>query len=176
MDRTVMSRTVLVAAITLLTIAQVQGAAFIKFEGVEGESTDAQHRGWSDLISYSLDLGPSSDPSHASVRRGQASSWQGEFVVTKHVDKASPFLMMDSCPSEPIPTVLVNIAKDAGEERVYLSYELKNVLVSSYQVNGSSQQHPTEQISLNFEEIKVTYSERGADGSVVGEHVGMCVA
>lgn len=38
-------------------------------------------------------------------------------------------------------------------------YELKNVLVSSYQVGGAGQSEnvPTEEISLNFEEIKVTY-------------------
>ena len=41
----------------------------------------------------------------------------------------------------------------------YYAYELKNVQVTSYQVGGNPESRPQEQMSLNFEEIKVTYTE-----------------
>lgn len=44
----------------------------------------------------------------------------------------------------------------------YLKYELTNVIVTSYNISGSGQSEsvPTESLSLNFEEIKVTYTEQ----------------
>ena len=35
------------------SINDVYGAGFIKFDGVDGESVDKDHKGWSDLLSIS---------------------------------------------------------------------------------------------------------------------------
>jgi type VI protein secretion system component Hcp len=53
----------------------------------------------------------------------------------------------------------------------YYSYELKNVLVTSYNISGAGQSEsvPVEQFSLNFEEIKVTYVENDAAGRKKGQ-------
>jgi len=52
----------------------------------------------------------------------------------------------------------------------YYAYELKNVLVTSYSVGGSGQSDdvPMEQFSLNYEEIKVTYTENDSKGKKKG--------
>ncbi len=52
----------------------------------------------------------------------------------------------------------------------YLAYELKNVLVTSYGFNGMGQsdQKPSEHFSLNFEEIKTTYTEITPEGKAAG--------
>ena len=31
----------------------VGGAAFVKYDGIDGEATDKDHKGWSDLLSFS---------------------------------------------------------------------------------------------------------------------------
>jgi type VI protein secretion system component Hcp len=53
------------------------------------------------------------------------------------------------------------LANSAG---TYLKYELKNVMISSYSVSAESGR-PMEQFSINFEEIKVTYTEQVAGKS-----------
>ena len=52
----------------------------------------------------------------------------------------------------------------------YYRYELKNVLVTSYSVSGAAQSEdvPSEDFSLNFEEIKVTYTENDNKGKKKG--------
>ena len=52
----------------------------------------------------------------------------------------------------------------------YYRYELKNVLVTSYNVSGSGQSEdvPMEDFSLNFEEVKVTYTENDNKGKSKG--------
>jgi type VI protein secretion system component Hcp len=58
----------------------------------------------------------------------------------------------------------------AGGRVTYYAYELKNVQVISYQISGSGQSEsvPTESFALNFEEIKVTYTENDAKGGKKG--------
>ena len=43
------------------------------------------------------------------------------------------------------------------------------MLVSSYDVSGASQDKPMENFSLNFEEIKVTYTEMDSEGKKKGK-------
>ena len=52
----------------------------------------------------------------------------------------------------------------------YYAYELKNVQVTSYNISGSGQSEdvPAEDFSLNFEEIKVTYTECDEKGKSKG--------
>ena len=42
-------------------------------------------------------------------------------------------------------------------------------MVTSYQVSGGDQDKPSETFSLNFEEIKVTYTEMDEKGSKKGD-------
>ena len=62
-------------------------------------------------------------------------------------------------------------ASTTDEGRVtYYAYELKNVMVTSYNIGGDGQSEsvPTENFSLNFEEIKVTYTECDRAGKKKG--------
>jgi len=58
-----------------------------------------------------------------------------------------------------------------GARATYLKYELKNVMVTSYQTNASGNDEagpPTVVVGNNFEEIKVTYTEYDKEGSSKG--------
>lgn len=92
--------------------------------------------------------------------------------VTKELDKASPKIAESICKGKVFPKVEIHLTAsytDAGRV-TYFAYELKNVLVTSYNINGSGQSEdvPTENFSLNFEEIKVTYTEADNQGKSKG--------
>ena len=156
------------AAMILLLAGLVQGAGFIKFDGIEGEST-TRHEGEIDILSFSW--GMSQSGTMQTARGGGAGKVSvNDLVFTKYVGKSSPVLMEAVASGRHIPTVVLEIERGpGGEERFpYLKYELKNVLVTSYSVGWNSSQAdsvPTEEMSLNFEEIKVTYVEQEPDGS-----------
>jgi type VI secretion system secreted protein Hcp len=144
-------------------------AAYIKFDGVDGEAQDRDHRGWSDLISFSQGQRV---PTDASTGRATGRVVFEGIVITKELDKASPKLAEAVARAQIFPTVVIHWARLVadGTAQTYYSYELKNVRVTSYSVGGSTQSDPVpmETLSLNFEEIKVTYSESGATGQAKG--------
>ncbi|MEK6705683.1 MAG: type VI secretion system tube protein Hcp, partial [Bdellovibrionota bacterium] len=65
------------------------------------------------------------------------------------------------------PKVDVHLTRPfpGGTPVTYCTFELKNVIVTSYHIGGSTQDVvPSESLSLNFEEIKVVYTEFDAAG------------
>lgn len=144
-------------------------AAYIKFDGVDGESQHKSHKGWSDLNNFSQMIHkPGSGGTGAARRRG--SVMLEDVQCTKLMDKASPKLAESICLGKVYPKVEIECTvstTDAGQE-TYYKYELKNVLVTSYNVSGGSQDKPMENFSLNFEEIKVTYTEMDSKGKKKG--------
>ena len=146
-------------------------AAYIKFDGVDGEAQDKDHKNWSDVASFSQGLTQPGGSSTGPTRR------RGDVIVedihvNKELDKASPKIAEAVCKGKVFPKVEIHLTAsytDAGRV-TYYAYELKNVLVSSYQISGSGQSEdvPMEDFTLNFEEIKCTYTENDAKGKSKG--------
>lgn len=146
-------------------------AAYIKFDGVEGEAKDAAHAGWSDLANFGQGLHqPGGGATGQSRRRGDVI--MDDFSCSKEMDKASPKIAEAVCLGKVYPKVEIHMTAsitDAGRV-TYYAYELVNVMVTSYNVSGSGQSEevPMEDFSLNYEEIKVTYTENDSKGKKKG--------
>ena len=146
-------------------------AAFIKFDGVDGEVKAKHHKNWSRIVSFGQGLHqPEGGSTGATRRRGDVIV--EDIAVSKELDKASPKIAEAVCRGKVFPKVEINLTASYPESgRVtYYAYELKNVLVTSYSINGSGQagEVPVEEFSLNFEEIKVTYTETSNKGENKG--------
>jgi type VI secretion system secreted protein Hcp len=134
---------------------------FIKFEGVDGESQDRDHKNWCDLLSFSQGQKLSDVDSRLGTLIGSGVVME-DAVVTKQLDKASPKLADAVCKGAHLPKVQIHVTRAFPSGRsVFYAYELKDVLITSYHVSGSAESAtlPIEEISLNFDEIKVTYTE-----------------
>jgi type VI secretion system secreted protein Hcp len=146
-------------------------AAYIKFDGIDGEAQDKDHKAWSDLASFGQALHqPGGGATGATRRRGDVIL--DDITCSKELDKASPKIAESICKGKVFPKVEIHLSAsytDAGRV-TYYAYELKNVLVTSYNVGGSGQAEdvPMEDFSLNFEEIKVTYTEMDNAGKSKG--------
>ncbi len=143
---------------------------YVKFEGVDGEAQDKDHKGWCDILSFSQGQSVPEGATGPTRRRGDVVF--EDIVVVKELDKASPKLAEAVCQGKVFPKVEIHLTAsytDAGRA-TYYAYELRNVLILSYHIGGSGQGEdvPTEEISLSFEEIKVTYTERDAAGKAKG--------
>jgi type VI secretion system secreted protein Hcp len=143
-------------------------ALFIKFDGIEGECHDKDHKGWVDLLSYSWGLSQSgADATGQTRRRGVVSV--SDLSCSKEMEKSSPKIAEAICKGKVFPKVEIHSCATYGDARAtFLKYELKNVMVSSYVSSGGSDAVPTESLSLNFEEIKNTYVEYDAKGKKMG--------
>lgn len=145
-------------------------AAYIKFDGIDGECKDKDHKGWSDLKTFSQPITKPGTGTGATRRRGDVDLQ--DISLAKELDKSSPKIAESMCKGKVFPKVEIHLTAsytDAGRVTFY-AYELKNCQVVSYSVSGSGQSEtvPTENIKINFEEIKVTYTECDSKGQKKG--------
>ena len=147
-------------------------AAYIKFDGIDGESKGKGHEKWSDLESFSQMIHKSGSGATGAARR-RGTVILEDLQCSKLMDKSSPKIAEAVCLGKVFPKVEIHVtttAVNTGRENFY-KYELKNVMVTSYQVAGGSQDKPQESFSLNFEEIKTTYTEMDEKGAKKGDVV-----
>ena len=160
---------VLVTGLAVLAVQPARGAAYIKFDGVDGESNySPAGSDWCDMDTFTQAL---AKPGDTYSGRRAAGGAPFEVEVTKSLDKASPKIAEASVmsPTKVFPKVEIHLlAQIGGTQKVFLKIELKNVIVTSYSISGDADDRPTEEFSLNYEEIKVTYSEYDDAGSHVG--------
>ena len=146
-------------------------SAYIKFDGIDdGESKDKGHKNWSDLLAASQVVHkPGAGATGVARRRG--SVVHEDIQCSKLLDAAS-LKISDSINKQKVfPKVEIHFTtstNNAGRE-VYLAYELKNVMVTSYSMSGTDQGQPSEHFSLNFEEIKVKYTPIDEKGAKKGD-------
>lgn len=157
---------VFAVALTLIGLANdAEAAAYLKFDGIDGEAKDRNHQNWSDLMSFQQTISRDTTTSSGAARARAGAVFE-DLVVTKTLDKSSPKIAESIAMGKVFPKVEIHLTSNAGT--TYYSYELTNVMVTSYSVGGSADDIPTEQISLNFEEIKVTYAESDTTGKSKG--------
>jgi type VI secretion system secreted protein Hcp len=137
--------------------------AFLKIDGIPGESTDSKHAAQIEILSFSHGL---SQPSAGSRSTSGAASAERcnhqDFSVVKTLDKASAKLALHCCNGKHIPSVVLELCRATGDKQPYMKYSMKDVIVSSVRPGGSAQggeQLPLEEVSFNYGEIKWEYVE-----------------
>jgi type VI secretion system secreted protein Hcp len=143
--------------------------AFIKIDGIEGESTDADHKGWIEIKSFRSGVSQRSSATASSV--GGASSERADFRnfnFIKEVDKATPKLGLACAAGTHINTILVEVCR-AGDEKVkFLEYELTNCIICDSSIDGADAGaeggFPKENVSINYGKITWNYTQQKREG------------
>lgn len=148
--------------------------AFLKIDGIEGESQDSKHKQEIELLSYSFGA---DQPASSSVGGGGGAGRVNmhDLTVLKSVDKASPRLFVACATGQHIKSAVLTVRKAGGDQQDYITVTLSDLLVSSAQNTGQPKGTdglPTEQVALNFSKINFEYKEQGADGSLKGTVAG----
>jgi len=143
---------------------------FLKIDGVAGESVDSKHAGEIDLESYSWGQSQSGTAGHGGGM-GAGKVVPQDFHFVKKVDKGSPTLFIGCATGQHFKSAILTARKSGGGQQEYFKVTMSDVLVSSYQVGGSSSSDvvPMEQVSLNFAKLEMSYKEQKPDGSLGGE-------
>ncbi|HEX6750893.1 MAG TPA: type VI secretion system tube protein Hcp [Longimicrobium sp.] len=147
--------------------------AFLKIDGIDGESTRSGFEKQIELLSFSLGAHNSTTVGSAGAGGGAGKASVSAFNCLKATDAASPQLFQACCSGKHIAKVVVTLRKAGGDSPVdYLKYEFEKVYIASVQWSGTSggDNRPTESLGLAFGKVTVTYtpqSDTGATGSPV---------
>ncbi len=141
--------------------------AFLKIEGIPGESRKAGHADEIDILSFSFGA---SNPTTVAKGTGAGASQVNisSFNIMKMSDLSSTAFFLRCAKGEHIPEALVTHPKSGGTNPLeYLTYKFTKVYVDSIQWSGSGggDDSPTESLSLAFEKVEIVYSSQNDDGT-----------
>jgi type VI secretion system secreted protein Hcp len=142
---------------------------YLKLEGLDGESMDADHTDWIEVNSFSW--GVDNPASFAIGQGGQATQAHiASINIQKHCDKSSVALYKACTTGKHIPSGTLSCLKLDGDSRVeYLKIDLTDIMVSGLQWSGSGGEHLVhENVSLVFAEFKQAYKLQQDAGSAGG--------
>lgn len=164
----------------LMPLVTSRGAfdAFMKIEGVEGESQDEKHKDWIDISSVQYGT-TRTIPAAGTPRAGGAVTFE-DIQVTKWIDKSSPDLMLSVCRGKVFPKVEIEMVDRSATSgtNTYLKYELTDVIVTGVKPTAPAsdgQPMPSESVSLNFTKIEFKYQKiDAASGATNVETSAIC--
>lgn len=142
---------------------------FLKIDGIEGESEDAKHGKEIEVLQWNWGESQSGSMAHGTGGGAGKVSMQ-DFHFTMKANKASPKLFLACANGEHIKSAILTCRKAGKEQQEFLKWTFSDLLVSSYQTGGNSNDLiPLDQISFNFTKIETSYKVQNADGTLGAE-------
>ena len=136
---------------------------FMKFDGINGESADAKHKGEIDVLSWSW----------GSTQPGSAQSGSGtgagkiqvkDLTFTKATCCATPVLLGMHFKGKPIKKAVLTIRKAGGNPLEYGKITMENCIITGMDHSMGPEGH-LETVTVMFSTVKYEYTPQKADGS-----------
>tara|TARA_R110002073_G_scaffold72537_1_gene177271 strand:+ start:260162 stop:260692 length:531 start_codon:yes stop_codon:yes gene_type:complete len=150
-----------------MLFVSAQSNIFMKIDGISGDASAADYRNTIELRSATLS-GDRGSAARTGSARTRSSLKMAELGIGKLTDVATTKLLTSLSTGKMHKSVVISFVSGVRSNGEYLRYELDNVSVTSYSssvVQGD--QLPQEELTLNFEKIKVTHYRMTAQGTKV---------
>ncbi len=141
-------------------------AIYMDFDGVKGDVTTADYKGWIELNSFQFGVSRAVSSGAGGATRESSSPSISEIVVSKYLDSSSPKLYQDSLAGAFDTKVTIKMTSTTKNKvETFLTYELTDCGVSSYS-QSSGGDAPVESLSLNFVKIMMTPTPLDKSGQI----------
>jgi type VI secretion system secreted protein Hcp len=149
---------------------------FLKIDGVDGESSDAKHKGEIEILSFSWGVSQAitGTVSSSGTFSGQRCDMTA-LTVVKQLDKASPKLAQGCAAGDHFASATLTLCRSAGDKQPYMKYKLSDVLLESVRTGGAGDGEggvPTEEVGIRYAKIELEYTVVGTDGKAAGNVTG----
>jgi type VI secretion system secreted protein Hcp len=137
-------------------------ALYMKYGTLEGEVTETGHEKWLAIDSASFSVGRSTtvEVGSGQEKRHRDQPTISDMQLSRTYDKSSPLLFNEAVVGKPQKVQIDFLEPADGADaspNVYLTYTLRNCLVSSYSVGGGGG-GATESLGINFTAINIQYT------------------
>jgi type VI secretion system secreted protein Hcp len=150
---------------------------YLNFEGTEikGESTDAKHKEWIEVLSWSHGFNQPTSPVRSTAGGGTVErANHSDFSFTKYMDSATDDLLKQCWGGKHIDKATLECYRSDGADdenpALYLKIIMEKVIISNYNVGGGAGDIPVENVSLSYGKVTYEYHPQdeasGSEGSV----------
>ena len=121
-------------------------AIYLKYEGIEGDATQDNHKKWFDIQSLQWGVGRGIHTPVGSAQNREASEPSvSEISVTMSMDASSTKMFEEACVGKEGKEVTIDFCTTGDPGELFLQYKLDKVLVSGYSI--SSGWRPSQRLS-----------------------------
>ncbi|HHL2498724.1 TPA: Hcp family type VI secretion system effector [Yersinia enterocolitica] len=142
---------------------------FIKIDGIEGESLDANHKNEIQVLAWKWDVSQHSNM-HSGSGGGSGKATVSDFCFTHYIDKASPNLLSYCLLGKHIKNIQFVLRKAGGDPLEYLTIKFTDVIITRVDMAGSleDETRPREEIRFSFTKMTQDYVMQNAEGHKSG--------
>jgi len=144
---------------------------FLRIQGVDGESTDRNHPGWIDIVSFTYGLSrPPIDP--MAIDGPQPPANHRGLSLVKYADRATGLLYMNCNNGRPIEEVVLEVQQTTELGVSVQEYRLQGVIVTAVQTSSGSRTgaRASENVTLHYASVQWTHVRLDpVTGSVISE-------
>jgi type VI protein secretion system component Hcp len=133
---------------------------YVQFPDLVGDSTDAQHVGWADILSYRFGVASTGDPRHA--HQNMTVNFDALAFQLK-CDALFPELIKICGEVRRLPEVVLEVTSGGAVPVVLHRFTLTNTLVRSVNCDGEAE--PSMDVTTEYDKIRI--ESRKADGTYV---------
>jgi type VI secretion system secreted protein Hcp len=138
---------------------------FIKLDDIKGESGDHAHKAEIDVLSWSWGE-TQSGSAHHGAGQGAGKVNVQDLTFTKHTDRSTPNLLAICASGKHIKQAVLTVRKAGDKPLEYLKITMTQCIITSVSLGGDGGgDRLTENISLNFAQVKYEYTPQKADGT-----------
>ena len=138
---------------------------FLKLDGIEGEAQDAEHGKEIDILAWSWGASQSGT-THMGAGGGGGKANIQDLSFTKYIDSATNLLMQRTFDGKHIPEGTLVVRKAGGTPLDYVIIKMTDIMVTSVSTGGSGgEDRLTENVTLNFSKVEISYVPQKPDGS-----------
>jgi len=142
---------------------------FLKLTGIDGESTDAKHKGEIDVLAWSWGLS-NQPPAGGGGGGGAGRATIENISINKAVDLASPLLLSFGAQGKRIADGTLTTRRPGKAGNEFLLLKMTNVVVTSVHIAAEQSQNvPSENVTLSFGKIEFTYRSTKPTGGAGAE-------
>jgi type VI secretion system secreted protein Hcp len=135
---------------------------FLKIDGIDGESSDANHKGEIEIESFSWGASAPGTAGPGGGRAGRVT--MEDFSFTTPVTRASPKLFLACVERRRIKTALLTVRRSGGHQHDFLKVTMSDVQVSGWE-QAAGAELPMDQVSLSFGKVQIAHTGQRPDGS-----------
>ena len=152
----VIAVTALVSGLASIAEAQKTLNAFLRIDGVTGESTDAKHRGEIEIESFGWSESQAVSGGPGSGRMADRIN-MGRFQFSAFTSQASPRLFQICATGQFVKNVILTVRNRTGLE--YMTWRLSDAAVRDYKIVGDTNRdaRTRDEFSLDFQKVEFEY-------------------